>query len=108
MDPEQLVVDQALHQVEHAPAGEEQAEMRAPRGCELAALPGSYQEDRRREHEKPCGQVEEPVDERVRLQPGHGVHRLAAVIASEHVVPLQDLVKHDPVDEPAEAQAQDK
>jgi len=49
--------------------------------------------------------MEEPVDERVRLQTGNGVHRLTAVLAGEHVVPLENLVQQDAVDEPAEADA---
>jgi hypothetical protein len=46
--------------------------------------------------------VEEPVGERVGLQAGDGRHRMLAR-AGQHVVPLQDLMEHDAVDEAAEA-----
>jgi hypothetical protein len=108
MELEQLVIDQPLDQVEDTPAGEEEAEVGSPRRCEFAALPGNHQEDRRREDKDPGRQVEEPVDERVRLQPGDRVHPLSAVVAGEHVVPLQDLMEHDAIDEPAKPEAQDK
>ena len=52
--------------------------------------------------------MEEPVDEGVGLESGDGGGRLAAVVAGEHVMPLQDLVEHDAVDEPAEADAYEK
>ena len=48
----------------------------------------------------PGRQVEEPVGQCVRLEPGDGVGRVVAGVG-EHVVPLQDLVENDPVDEPA-------
>jgi len=102
------VVDQALHQVEDAPAGEEEAEVHPPGRCEVAALPGAHQQNRGHGDEHPRDEVKETVYERVGLEPSHGVHRLAAAVAREHVVPLQDLVERDPVDEAAEPKAQDK
>ena len=58
--------------------------------------------------EYPSRQVEEAVDQRVRLQPGEGVHWLASVLSREHVVPLEDLVKDDAVDESAEPETHDE
>jgi hypothetical protein len=49
--------------------------------------------------------VEEPVGERVRLEAGDGRLRVAA-LAGQHVVPLQDLVEDDAVDEAAEPDAE--
>ena len=53
----------------------------------------------------PGGEMEQPIPERVRLQPGDR-RRGVAALAGEHVMPLQDLVEHDPVDEPTEAEAE--
>ena len=69
MDAEQLVVDQALNEVEGAPRGEQQAEVRTPTRGELTALPRPNGEQHRGGDENPCGQVEKAVDQRVRLQP---------------------------------------
>jgi hypothetical protein len=108
MDSKQLVVDHALHKVEDTPAGEQQTEVPPPRRCQFAPLPGANQEDGGRRDEDPRRHMEEAVDQRVGLQPGDGVHRLAAVVPGEHVVPLQDLVEDDTVDETAKSEAQDE
>jgi hypothetical protein len=49
--------------------------------------------------------VEEAIGERVRLEPRDGRRRVAGG-AREHVMPLQDLVQQDAVDEAAEAHAE--
>ncbi len=49
--------------------------------------------------------MEEAVDEGVGLQPRDSRHRVVAG-GGQHVVPLQDLVQDDPVDEAAEAEAE--
>ena len=51
--------------------------------------------------------MEDAVPERVRLQPGDGVRRMIA-LARQHVVPLQDLVKNNPVEKPAKTDAQEE
>jgi hypothetical protein len=108
VNPKQLVVDQALHQVEDAPAGEEQPEVHPPRRRQVAAPPGPEQKDRGGRDEDPRRQVEQPVDEGVRLEPRDGIHPLAAVVTREHVVPLEDLVEDDAVDEAPEPEPQHK
>ena len=47
--------------------------------------------------------MEEAVPEGVELEAGHAGQRLDV---RQHVVPLQDLVEHDPVEEAAYAQAE--
>ena len=47
--------------------------------------------------------MEEAVPKGVQLEAGHAGQRLHV---RQHVVPLQDLVKHDPVEEAAYAQAE--
>jgi hypothetical protein len=58
-----------------------------------------------RDDEEVSGGVEQPVPERVHLQVAHAVGRVAA--ARQHVVPLQDLVEHDAVEEAAEAEPEE-
>jgi hypothetical protein len=106
VDPEQLVVDGALHEVEDPPAGEEEADVQAPWRRQLAAVPGADQQNAGHDDQDPGGKVEEAVDEGVRLESGDGVHRLAAVLAREHVMPLEDLMKRDPVDEATKPETQ--
>ena len=53
VDAEQLVIDQALHDVEHAPAGEQHPDVRAPRRRQLSPLPGPHGEHR-------CDRDEDP------------------------------------------------
>jgi hypothetical protein len=108
MEAEELVVDQPLDEIEGAPSGEQQPGVCPPGRRKLAALPCSQHQARRDGDEDPGRQVEEAVDEGVGLEPRHRVHRLAPGIPGEHVVPLEDLMEHDAVDEPAEAESQDE
>ena len=105
VDPEELVVDEALDDVEGAPAREQRADMYAPRRSEPALLPGTHRHDHRRRDEDPCAEMEEAVGERVHFQVCHGVGRS---ITGEHVMPLEDLVEDDAVQEPAESEAHDE
>src|SRR5215217_574788 len=72
VDAEQLVIDDALDDVEDTPTGEQHAEMNAPRRRQLAALPGTDYQQHRRDDQEPSREVEEAVGERVVLQAGHG------------------------------------
>ncbi len=104
VDPEQLVIDRSLGEVESAPADQHEADQRADAvGDPPAGSPQEHEPDR---HEQPGRGVEEAVREGVRLEPGDGGLGIA-LGAREHVVPLQDLVQHDAVHEAAEAYAQE-
>jgi hypothetical protein len=78
--------------------------VKPPVGCETALLPRRHREDGRGEKAGPGCRVEQPVRERVRLQPGDGRCRVA-VDVTQHVVPLENLVQHDAVHESTEAHA---
>jgi hypothetical protein len=79
----------------------------APWRRHVAALPGADVERRAGYDRDPGGGVEEAVGERVVLEAGDARGR-AAALAREHVVPLEDLVEDDPVDEAAEPDAQEQ
>jgi hypothetical protein len=100
---QQLVVDETLDQVEETPSGQHQAEVEAPARREAALAPLHQREHRGRHHEQPGRDVEEPVGQRVHLEPGQGRHRVPRRV-TDHVVPLQDLVQHDAVHEAAQAE----
>src|SRR5829696_2184743 len=100
VDPEDMMVDDAFDEVEHAPADEHPAEERAPVDGP-PPLAGAVPEDvETRRHRHPRRGVEEAVRERVRLEAGDGRRGILA-LAREHVMPLEDLVENDPVNEPA-------
>jgi hypothetical protein len=67
---EQQVVDSALHDVEHAPARQHQPDVERPVRCSAPLPPALQGDDRGGHDEQPGEQVEQPVGQRVGLQPG--------------------------------------
>lgn len=106
VDPQQLVIYETFDEVEDAPASEERSEVRAPSGHVVTA-PVSNQERYPHHNDEPCSEVEEPVGESVRLEPRERCIRVACG-RGQHVMPLQDLVKDDAVDETSETETKEK
>ena len=104
MEAKYLMVDQPLHDVEDAPAGEDEPEMEAPVRCQASLPPSPDRGDGSGQDKNPSRQMKEAVRQGVDFQPGNGVHRVAAYVA-DHVVPLKDLVKHNAVNEAPKTQA---
>jgi hypothetical protein len=102
---EQMVVDETLGDVEEPPAEQHPAGEHAARADAHVRPRGPPEEPDADGSEDPRRRVEEPVGEGVRLEPGDGRLRIAA-LAREHVVPLQDLVQHDAVHEAAQPDAE--
>lgn len=102
-----VVIDDAFDEIEGAPADQETAEVSAPGRGEFTPLPGSRGSDRTRQDCDPSGHVKEPVREGVVLQTTDGASRTTPFVR-EQVVPLEDLVKEDAVDESAEADAHEE
>jgi hypothetical protein len=103
MDAEELVVDQTLDEIEGAPPRQQHSEVNAPRRGQLPSLPGPHRQQHATGDEEPGRQVEEPVGEGVRLEAGDRTARMVTRIR-EQVMPLQDLMENDAVDEPTQAQ----
>jgi hypothetical protein len=101
MDAENLMVDQALDEIEGAPTGDHAAQVERPAGREPSLSPLGERHDAGTDDEQPRRHVKEPVGHGVDLQPGERGEGVLLDIA-DHVVPLQDLVQHDSVDEPAQ------
>ena len=105
VDREYVVIDDPFDEVEQPPADEHRSEegTSADRPSPMGrAAPEDVETTGDGE---PRGGVKESVPERVRLEPGNGGGRIAA-LAREHVMPLKDLVEHDPVDEAPEPDAE--
>jgi hypothetical protein len=92
---------------EDPPPGEEHPDVGAPRRRQLAALPGAHRRVSRGRDREPGREVEEAVDKRVRFKAGDGAARMVAS-AGENVMPLEELVEHDAVDEAAQPETQDE
>src|SRR5215218_4325250 len=70
----------------------------------MASAGGSPKKDQSGYHEDVCARVEEAVQERVELQVLNRVWRVPS--ASHHMMPLEDLLEHDAVEEPAKTEAE--
>jgi hypothetical protein len=81
--------------------------MSAPRRRQLAALLRTEHQHHGRDDEEPSRKVEEAIGERVVLQADDRGARVVTGVG-KHVMPLKDLMEHDPVDETAESQAPDE
>jgi hypothetical protein len=105
MDAEKVVIDQSLNNVEEAPADEHPAEELASvsRPAPVAGPAPEKPDPCRHRHPGRC--VEETVPERVRFEPSNRGDRVA-ICAAQHVMPLQDLMKDDPVDEATQPDAE--
>src|SRR4051812_17285925 len=104
MQVQELMVDQAFDGVEEAPADEHAADERG-RAAFLVPRPvRRHQNEHADDRDDPGGRMEDAVTERVQLQvlDGIGRHRSA-----DHVVPLEDLMQDDAVEESTEPDAQE-
>ena len=98
---EDVVVDDPFDQIEGSPSDGKEANLLT----HIAAIAGSHgaaHDQDSDDRSSPGREVEESVPHRVGLESGHGRDRMVAT-AGEHVVPLQQLMQHDPVDESSEA-----
>lgn len=97
---EYLVIDQALYKVEPTPANQHQSnEVATGNGC--AATQSGPKQENAGECSCEREEVKEPVGERVVLQPSNCC-RGVVTRTCEQVVPLENLVKDDSVEESAE------
>ncbi|WP_026551326.1 hypothetical protein [Arthrobacter sp. H20] len=98
VNPQQLVIDQTFHKVEYPPPHKHQTRLKTPaRRCPLV-LPSPDGSKRASQHEKPRCDVKKPVGQRIHFQAGHRCYGMTIHI-TDHVVPLQDLMHDNAVDE---------
>jgi hypothetical protein len=104
MYAQKLMVDQALHEVKETPAQEQCANERfalPPAVLKMALPPEDYQ---RSDDEQIREAMENAIPASVQLEVFEGVDRIPA---AEHVMPLQQLVQHDAVEESPKAKAEE-
>jgi hypothetical protein len=95
----------SLDYVEDAPPGKHPADEGASTAV-FAVSEGVEKQPEADDGEYPGGGVEEPVGAHVGFHAVQGGCR-PAVRTGQHVVPLRDLVEDDPVEEPAQSQAEE-
>ena len=104
MYAQKLMVDQALHEVEETPADEQCTNKRfalPPAVLKMSLPPEDYQ---RSDDEQIREAMEDAIPAGVQLEVFQGIDRIPA---AEHVMPLQQLVKHDAIEKSAEAKAEE-
>lgn len=105
VDREQMMVNDALNYVEQAPADQQPAREGASANRPSPFCCPSPEDVEARRDRDPCSGVKKAVPKRVPFQSGHRGSWVAA-LTCEHVMPLEDLVEHDPVYKAAEADAE--
>jgi hypothetical protein len=96
---EDLMVNEALDEVEEAPADEHPSEKRPTADCPPPVRRSSPEKPDADGDRYPRGGMEESIGERVVLQaPNRGLRVIP--FAAQQVVPLEDLVEDDAVHEP--------
>jgi hypothetical protein len=101
VQPENLMVDETLNEVEDAPADEHPSEKRLTADCPPPPRrPLPEKQDAHRDRD-PGGGMEESIGERVVFQPSDGGLRVIR-FAAQQVVPLEDLMEDNAVHEPPE------
>ncbi len=100
----QMVVDHALNDVEEYRSRSASCRREASRTTR-DVYGGRSAKARQAKHDEDVGRgMEEPVEECVDLEVLHAVRRIPG--ARDHVMPLQHLVQHDAVEEPAEPESE--
>ena len=102
---EDLVVDHSLHHIEEAEADQQRANQKPGRPIKMPPVGGTPEHGQADHHEDLGADVEEAVEKRVKLEVFDTVCREAGT--GHHVMPLQDLMQDDAVEEAAEAKAEE-
>jgi hypothetical protein len=104
VDAEEVMIDEALDEVEQPRTDEQRADERSP-PHESPELPaGAPQEDEPEHGHDPGGAVKEAVGEGIQLDV---VPDRLVLDRGEHVMPLEHLVQQDAVGEPTQGKPQD-
>jgi hypothetical protein len=100
VDSKKVVIDQSFHDVEDTPSGRQKPNLEPDVGRDPAPLPGTQHEQYPQGDEQPRADVKQAVSQGVRLEPSNRVDGMIFGVA-EHVMPLEELVDDNAVDEPA-------
>lgn len=107
MDAKDVMVHQPLNQVERSPPHQYKAEVESPTRGQPTLTPGMDAQCRSGEDAKPGEKVERAIGKGVDLE---CVERVGfePLDMADQVVPLQQLVQDDPVDEAAQPDAHEQ
>ncbi len=100
--PENTMVHDTLDDVQEAPTNEKPADEGPAAGRPAPVVGATPEEVDSCRDRQPRAGMEQPVGKRVVLEAADR-RLLEASLTGQHVVPLKDLMEHDPVDETAEA-----
>ena len=104
VDPQQLVVEEALDDVKESPPKQKEPTTERHEGAASTA-PVPHGGDHARDHQQPRAGVEHAVGNGVQLQTIDRVDGVAGYIADQ-MMPLEDLMQDDAIDETPQAQAE--
>jgi hypothetical protein len=99
-----MMIHNTFHRVENAKAKQHGAGEKLCRPKEMRPLCGAPEQEQSHQHEDIGRAVEDTVPKRV--EP-HVLDRVHGVPTAEHMMPLQNLVKNDPVKKPAEPEPEE-
>src|SRR4051812_27830166 len=101
MNAKQLVIDQALDQIKDTPTDQHCADQDTRRPCDATARTCSPQHGQADQREQVGHGMKQPIRERVQIE----IRNTGGWVASagKHVMPLQNLVEDDSIEESAEA-----
>ena len=105
MEAEQLMIDQAFEKIEETPAAEHRpAQSFAGHWCRRRAA-GAKKKPEANDRERPDGEVEKSVLGDLPLESRDRIRR-ARFGGADQVVPAENLVEHNAVEEAAQAEAE--
>lgn len=105
MNSKNLMIDQSFNEIEHAPAAERSSNQCLSTPFSVRLLSGAEEHSNADHREDPSCQMEESILGILSLQCRHGLG-LTGFGGADQVMPAQDLVQHDSIEETTEAKAQ--
>jgi hypothetical protein len=104
MDAQQVMINKSFNQVERTEANQHRAGQKLARPAKVPPPRGAPQDDQAQNDKDIRAGVKDAVQQCIEFEIFNAVGRIAR--ARYHVMPLQDLVQHDPIEESAEAKAE--
>jgi hypothetical protein len=103
MNAQDFVINNSLDKVENTPPQEKRANQQLIGPIEVPMVSGSPQDEKPDHHENVRAAVKDTVPKRVQFEVRDCRRRIPT---AHHVMPLKDLVKDNPVEEPAKTKAE--
>ena len=101
-----MMVDDAFNQIENAESHQHGCWQQLSRPSDVLLARGAPEDGEASYHEQICAGVENTVPDDIELEAVKSIGGVTG--AGQHMMPLQDLMQHDPVEEAAQPQAKKK